>query len=90
MKEMNFSIGVYALKEVKITIYNEELFKLRSKEFFEKEKRKIELDDLEGTYFEDCVTIEQGFFDWEDEDIEETDEFYELIDNYLNEIKINY
>ena len=70
MKKMNFSIGVYALKEVEITIYNEELFKLKSKEFLEKENRNIELDDLEETHFEDCVSIEQGFFDWEDEDIE--------------------
>ncbi len=89
MKEMNFSIGVYALKEVKITIYNEELFKLKSKEFLEKEQRDIELDDLEETHFEDCVSIEQGFFEWEEEDIE-SDEFYELMEDYLNEININY
>lgn len=89
MKEMNFSIGLYALKEVKITIYNEELFKLKSKEFLEKEQRDIELDDLEETHFEDCVSIEQGFFEWEEEDIE-SDEFYELMEDYLNEININY
>jgi hypothetical protein len=90
MKKMNFSIGVYALKEVEITIYNEELFKLKSKEFLEKENRNIELDDLEETHFEDCVSIEQGFFDWEDEDIEKPDKFYELMDDYLNEINTNY
>ena len=37
-----------------------------------------------------CVSIEQGFFDWEDEDIEKPDKFYELMDDYLNEINTNY
>jgi hypothetical protein len=83
VKVMKFKMRFDAWKEVKIIIKDEEKFKECCEEFFDDEDRDIDFYDLEDSYFDDCVEVEHGEIEWDDEDREE----YEVImSEYVSEI----
>ncbi|GAA4057800.1 hypothetical protein [Flavobacterium chungnamense] len=83
VKEMKFKMRFDAWKEIKIIIIDEEKFKESCEEFFEDEEREIDFYDLEDSYFEDCVEIEHGEIEWDDEDREE---YEEIMGEYISQI----
>lgn len=83
VKEMKFKLRFDAWKEIKIIIKDEEKFKESCEEFFEDEEREIDFYDLEDSYFEDCVEIEHGEIEWDDEDREE---YEEIMGEYISQI----
>ena len=83
VKEMKFKMRFDAWKEIKIIIKDEEKFKESCEEFFEDEDREIDFYDLEDSYFDDCVEVEHGEIEWDDEDREE---YEEIMSEYISEI----
>lgn len=83
VKEMKFKMRFDAWKEIKIIIKDEEKFKESCEEFFEDEVRDIDFYDLEDFYFEDCVEVEHGEIEWDDEN---RDEYEEIMREYISEI----
>jgi hypothetical protein len=83
VKEMKFKMRFDAWKEIKIIIKDEEKFKQSCEEFFEDEDREIDFYDLEDSYFDDCVEVEHGEIEWDDEDREE---YEEIMGEYISQI----
>jgi hypothetical protein len=83
MRELSIIMGLDAWKLIKIIIKDEEKFKESCKEFFEAEDRDIDFYDLEDSYFDDCVEVEHGEIEWENEDKEDFDD---VMSEYISEI----
>jgi hypothetical protein len=75
MKKLEFTIKQSALKNFTIHIFDEELFKRKCNQWFD-ENKTLDFWDLKDKFFNDCIIVIMGDYDYDGEVCED---FFELM-----------